>query len=100
MAVIDYDVKCYEYIIDYFEHDDSTDEQEMFSRLRFEQEWDSIPEPFKQRILAVDRVVLEKYADWFNYNVFNDYIKCIKRRQELEVARLMTDTQINTVKKE
>ena len=87
MAVIDYDVKCYEYIIDYFEHDDSTDEQEMFSRLRFEQEWDSIPEPFKQRILAVDKIVLQRYADWFDYNVFNSYIKCIRHRQELEAAK-------------
>ena len=94
------DVRQYEYILDYFANDDSTDEQEMFSRLIMDKEWDSIPEPFKQRILAVDRIVLEKYADWFDYNVFNDYIKCIKRRQELEVARLVTDTQLNTVKKE
>lgn len=82
MAITDYDVRCYEYILDYFENDDSTDEQEMFSRLRFDQIWDSIPEPFQQRILAVDRAVLEKYADWFNYNVFNDYIACIKARVE------------------
>jgi len=80
MAITDYDVKCYEYIIDYFETDDSCDELEMFSRLSFEKEWDSIPEPLKQRILAVDKIVLEKYADWFNYNVFNDYIACIKAR--------------------
>jgi SPP1 gp7 family putative phage head morphogenesis protein len=78
------DVRQYEYILDYFANDDSCDELEMFSRLRFEQEWDSIPEPFKQRILAVDRIVLEKYADWFNYNVFNEYIACIKARLELE----------------
>ncbi len=79
--VDEYDVKCYEYIIDYFETDDSTDELEMFSRLSFEKEWDSIPLPLKQRILAVDKVVLEKYADYFNYNVFNSYIACIKARQ-------------------
>ena len=46
------DVRQYEYILDYFANDDSCDELEMFSRLRFEQEWDSIPEPFKQRILS------------------------------------------------
>jgi hypothetical protein len=80
----EYDVYCYELILSYFKTDDSTDEQEMFSRLRFDKEWDSIPESFKQRILAVDKVVLEKYADWFNYNVFNDYIACIKARLKTE----------------
>lgn len=88
MAVGEHCVRCYEYIIDYFEDDDSTDEQEMFSRLRFEEEWDTIPEAFKQRILAVDKIVLERYADWFDYNVFNSYIKCIKQRQELEAAKV------------
>jgi hypothetical protein len=78
--VDEYDVYCYELILKYFETDDSTDEQEMFSRLSMDKEWDSIPEPFQQRILAVDKIVLEKYADWFNYNVFNDYIACIKAR--------------------
>lgn len=77
------DVKQYEYIIDYFETDDTTDEQEMFNRLGMEEEWDSISEAFKQRILAVDKIVLERYADWFDYNVFNKYIKCIRKRQEL-----------------
>ena len=62
MAVIDHDVKCYEYIIDYFEHDDSTDEQEMLSRLRVEQEGDSRPEPFEHRSLAVEPGVLKKHA--------------------------------------
>lgn len=84
MAITDYDVKCYEYIIDYFENDDSTDEQEMFSRLRFDKEWDTISQPLKQRILDVDKAVLDKYADWFNYNVFNDYIACIKARLKSE----------------
>ncbi len=79
--VVEYEVYCYELILKYFEMDDSTDEQEMFSRLSFEDEWDSIPAPLQQRILAVDKVVLEKYADWFNYNVFNSYIACIKARQ-------------------
>ena len=76
------EVRQYEYILDYFENDDSTDEQEMFSRLLMDKEWDTIPEPLKQRILAVDKLVLEKYADWFNYNVFNQYIACIKARLE------------------
>lgn len=82
--IVEYEVKCYEYILDYFAEDDSTDEQEMFARLGMEKEWDTIPKAFKQRILAVDKTVLEKYADRFDYNVFNTYIKTIKRRQELE----------------
>jgi len=86
MAVTNCDVKQYEYILDYFETDDTTDEQEMFSRLGMDEEWDSISEPFKQRILAVDRAVLDKYADWFNYNVFNEYIACIKARVKAEIS--------------
>lgn len=82
--VVELEVKQYEYIIDYFETDDSTDEQEMFNRLGMEEEWDGIPEALKQRILAVDKIVLERYADLFDYNVFNKYIKCIRKRQELE----------------
>jgi len=86
--VAEIEVRQYEYIIDYFEGDDATDELEMFNRLGMEEEWDSIPEAFKQRILAVDKIVLERYADWFDYNVFNKYIKCIRHRQELEAAKL------------
>ncbi|HOH98825.1 MAG TPA: hypothetical protein PL188_11040 [Candidatus Cloacimonadota bacterium] len=98
MAVGEHCVRCYEYIIDYFEDDDSTDEQEMFSRLGFEEEWDSIPEAFKQRILAVDKIVLQRYADWFDYNVFNSYIKCIRHRQELEAAKATTlNSQLSTL---
>ena len=98
MAIGEYSVRCYEYIIDYFENDDSTDEQEMFSRLGFEEEWDTIPEAFKQRILAVDKIVLERYADWFDYNVFNSYIKCIRHRQELEAAKNATlNSQLSTL---
>jgi hypothetical protein len=81
--------KCYEYIIDYFEDDDTTDKKEMFSCLDFEKEWDSIPEDLKQRILAIVKIVLERYADWFDYNVFNEYIKCIRHRQKLEAAKGM-----------
>lgn len=83
----EYDVKCYELLPKYFDMDDTTDEQELFNRLAMEQDWDSIPEALKQRILAVDKIVLERYADWFNYNVFNDYIKCIKHRQEIEASK-------------
>ena len=87
MAITDYDVKCYELILKYFETDDSCDELEMFSRLRFEEEWAAIPEPLKQRILAVDKLVLDKYVDYFDYNVFNEYIKAIRSRQQLETMR-------------
>lgn len=84
MAVTNYDVKCYELLPKYFDMDDTTDEQELFNRLGMEKEWDSIPETLKQRILAVDKIVLENYADWFNYNVFNDYIRTIRKRLEIE----------------
>ena len=96
----DIDVRQYEYIIDYFEGDDSTDELEMFSRLGFEEEWDTIPEAFKQRILAVDKIVLQRYADWFDYNVFNSYIKCIRHRQELEAAKVEDSFHRNLSSKE
>lgn len=88
----EYDVKCYELLPKYFDMDDTTDEQELFNRLAMEQDWDSIPEALKQRILAVDKIVLERYADWFNYNVFNDYIKCIKHRQEIEISSASVST--------
>ncbi len=100
MAVGEHCVRCYEYIIDYFEDDDSTDELEMFSRLGFEEEWDTIPEAFKQRILAVDKIVLQRYADWFDYNVFNSYIKCIRQRQELEAAKVEDSFHRNLSSKE
>ncbi len=96
--VAEIEVRQYEYIIDYFEGDDSTDELEMFNRLGMEEEWDTIPEAFKQRILAVDKIVLERYADWFDYNVFNSYIKCIRHRQELEAAKNATlNSQLSTL---
>jgi hypothetical protein len=88
----EYDVKCYELLPKYFDMDDTTDEQELFNRLAMERDWDSLPEALKQRILAVDKIVLERYADWFNYNVFNDYIKCIKHRQEIESSRALDST--------
>ncbi len=91
MAVVDYDVKCYENIIDYFELGDETDIQEIYGRLRFEKEWDSITEKLKQRILAVDNLVLERYQDWFDYSIFTDYIKCIKNRLRIEAERNKAD---------
>ncbi|MDD3536180.1 MAG: hypothetical protein PHC50_08560 [Candidatus Cloacimonetes bacterium] len=77
-------VKQYEYIIDYLKDDDSTDIQEIYNREGMEEEWDSIPEPLKQRILAVDKIVLERYADYFDYQIFKDYIKMIRARLQME----------------
>ncbi len=77
-------VKNYEYIIDYLETDDSTDIQEIYSRQTFEKEWDTIPEHLKKRILAVDAIVLEHHADDFDYQIFKDYIKMIRNRQNIE----------------
>ncbi|MFA7542795.1 MAG: hypothetical protein WCY84_00335 [Candidatus Cloacimonadaceae bacterium] len=82
--IVEIDARQYEYIIDYLETDDSTDIQEIYSRQRFEKEWDSIPEPLKQRILAVDKIVLERYADYFDYQIFKDYIKMIRNRLHIE----------------
>jgi hypothetical protein len=78
------DVKDYEDIIDYFEWQDGSDELEIVARLRFEREWNTIAPELKERILAVDRIVLERYADWFEYDLFKRYIATIKRRLELE----------------
>ena len=80
--VVEYEVKCYEYILDYFDTDDTTDEQEIISRLMMEKEWDTIPEDFKKRILAVDKIVIDKYADWFDYWLFKEYIRVIRARQK------------------
>ncbi|NLO43430.1 MAG: hypothetical protein GX106_00505 [Candidatus Cloacimonetes bacterium] len=80
-------VKNYEYIIDYLETDDSTDIQEIYSRQTFEKEWDTIPEHLKKRILAVDAIVLEHHADDFDYQIFKDYIKMIRNRQNIEKER-------------
>ncbi|HHV37847.1 MAG TPA: hypothetical protein GXX77_08475 [Candidatus Cloacimonetes bacterium] len=85
--VTDYEVKKYEYIIDYFETDDSTDIQEIYNREGMEKEWDTIPEHLKKRILAVDAIVLEHHADDFDYQIFKDYIKLIRNRQNIEKER-------------
>ena len=82
--VTDYEVKNYEYIIDYFDTDDSTDELEILVRMRFEKEWDGIPPHLQKRILAVDKIVLERYADYFDYQLFKDYIKLIRNRLQIE----------------
>ncbi|HPV15098.1 MAG TPA: hypothetical protein PL126_05560 [Candidatus Cloacimonadota bacterium] len=78
------DVKDYEDIIEYFETDDDADELEIVSRLSMEDDWETATPELKERILAVDRIVLERYADWFEYDLFKRYIATIKRRLELE----------------
>lgn len=79
-----YDVQCYEDIIDYFEWQDGSDELEIVSRLGFEKEWDTIAPELKERILAVDRLVLERYADLYDDPLTKRYIATIKRRLEIE----------------
>ena len=80
MKITDYDVCCYEYILDYLAEDDPTDELEVISRLRFEKNWDEITEELKQRILAVNKLVVEKYAGNFSYPLWQEYIAKIKAR--------------------
>ncbi|HRS50778.1 MAG TPA: hypothetical protein P5222_08780 [Candidatus Cloacimonadota bacterium] len=78
--VTEYDVKCYEDIIDYLEWQDGTDELEIVSRLEFEKEWDSITTELKLRIMKVDKIVLDRYADWHDDYLFKRYIDTIKAR--------------------
>ncbi len=80
MKITEYEVRCYEYILDYLAEDDPSDELEVISRLRFEDNWEEITEELKQRILAVDKVVVEKYADNFSYPLRQEYISKIKAR--------------------
>lgn len=84
MAVTEYDVKCYEYILDYLETDDSTDEIEILSRIIIDKEWDSISPKLKNRILAIDKVELEKYADYFSSALWKEYLALIKARVDSE----------------
>lgn len=81
------DVEDYEDIIDYFETDSDLDELEIVSRLSMEDDWDTATPELKQRILAVDNLVLERYADWFEYDLFKRYIATIKRRLQLEEGK-------------
>lgn len=81
------DVKDYEDIIDYFEWQDGSDELEIVARLRFEREWDTIAPELKERILAVDRIVLERYADLYDDDLTKRYIDTIKKRLELEEGK-------------
>jgi len=81
------DVKDYEDIIDYFEWQDGSDELEIVARLRFEREWDTIAPELKERILAVDRIVMERYADLYDDDLTKRYIDTIKKRLELEETK-------------
>jgi len=76
------DVIGYERIIEYFETDSDLDEVEIVSRLSMEDDWDTATPELKRRILAVDKIVLERFADWFDYPLFKRYINTIKARLE------------------
>ncbi|HPB19029.1 MAG TPA: hypothetical protein PLL35_04185 [Candidatus Cloacimonas sp.] len=67
-------VKQYEDILDYLSVQDDAHGFEVVSRLQIEEEWEDLPENYKQRILAVDKIVLEKYADLFSYPLWKEYI--------------------------
>lgn len=62
----------------------TTAEQEMFSRLSYEKRVGFPPELFEQRILDVDNIALEKYAEWFDNKVLSDYMETIKNLQQTE----------------
>ena len=77
-------VKQYEDILDYLPLNDDANGFEVVSRLKIEEEWDFLPDIYKQRILAVDKVVVEKYAGNFNYPLWKEYIAKIKARLDYE----------------
>jgi len=79
MAVTEYDVRCYEYLLGYLEENDPADEQEIISRLAMEKEWNSIPDELKKRILSVDKVILYNYASKFNYSLYKQFIAVLKK---------------------
>jgi len=76
-------VKQYEDILDYLAHNDDYYGFEVVSRLHIDEEWDMLSETYKQRILAVDNVVLKNYADAYTYALWNEYISVIKTRLAL-----------------
>ncbi|HNV92603.1 MAG: hypothetical protein GX869_09520 [Candidatus Cloacimonetes bacterium] len=81
MAVTKYDVKCYGFLLDYLEKNDPADEIEVISRLSYEKEWDSIPLELKQKILEIDKIILDKYASNFNYLLWKRFIQILKSHQ-------------------
>ena len=81
MAVSEYDVKCYGFLLDYLEKNDPADEIEVISRLSYEKEWDSIPLELKQKILEIDKIILDKYAFNFNYPLWKRFIQILKSHQ-------------------
>jgi len=79
--VTEYDVHCYEFILDYLKENDPADEMEIISRLSYEKQWENIPDDLKQRILAVDKIILDKYADKFSYPLYKTFIDTLKKHQ-------------------
>ena len=81
MAVTKYDVKCYGFLLDYLEKNDPADEIEVISRLSYEKEWDSITLELKQKILEIDKIILDKYSSNFNYPLWKRFIQILKSHQ-------------------
>lgn len=82
--ITSHDVKCYEDIIDYLEWGDDTAGYSVGGRMRFEREWDTISPELKQRILAVDRIVLERHTEAYDVDRYKEYIATIRKRLEQE----------------
>lgn len=80
------DVNDYEDIIDYIEWQDYTDGQSMITRECMEEEWDTISLELKRRILAVDHMVVDRYADVYeNDNKYTrKFLALIKKRIQQE----------------
>jgi hypothetical protein len=85
--ITSHDVKCYEDILDYLEWGDDTAGYSAGGRMWFEREWDSIAPELKERILAVDRIVLERHVDAYDVERYKEYIATIRRRLEIEEGK-------------
>jgi len=85
--ITSHDVKCYEDILDYLDWGDDTAGYSVGGRMWFEREWDSIVPELKERILAVDRIVLERHVEAYDAERYKEYIATIKRRLELEEGK-------------
>ncbi len=77
--VTQYDVKCYSFLPDYLKENDPTDEIEILSRLSFEKDWNSIPSALQQKILEIDKIILDKYADKYAYPLYKTFISTLKK---------------------
>ncbi len=76
----DLTIRHYENLPELIMYDFDDDVQEVQSRLILDEHWDEIDADFRLRILAVDRVVYDEYRDYFDYDIWKEFIAVIRRR--------------------